>query len=310
MLAETVVPERSEVVEGLRERLGPVGVWSAMPAVPMAAEIAAARQIDTLGYGSLWTGETVGGKEAFARAAALLGHSSKIVIGTGIANIWSRQPATMEGGATTVAETWPGRFVLGVGVSHASFVEPSGRSYVKPLEYMSQYLAAMAAQAQQPRYLVARSPLILAALRPRMLALARDQADGALPYFVPPSHVPRARAILGPDRLLIPEQAIMLCTDHDKARRAAREYMAFYLAQPNYINSLRWLGYTDDDLSGGGSNRLVDALVCWGDEQAIADRVKELRDSGADHVLLQPIGGDLANIVLQLKQLASAVLTR
>jgi probable F420-dependent oxidoreductase len=152
-------------------------------------------------------------------------------------------------------------------------------------------------------------PRVLAALRPRMLELARERTHGAHPYFVPPEHTPMAREILGPDRLLIPEQAIVLSTNAAEARRVARAHTSFYLKLPNYVNSLRHLGYDDGDLEGDGSDRLVDALVAWGDEQAIARRVSELRASGADHVLLQPLAADLAGVIDQLEALAPAVLT-
>jgi probable F420-dependent oxidoreductase len=141
-----------------------------------------------------------------------------------------------------------------------------------------------------------------------MLELARDRADGAHPYFVPPSHVALARAVLGPDRLLVPEQAVVVTTDPVEARRVARGHMATYLTLPNYVSNLRRLGYGDDDLSGGGSDRLVDALVAWGDEQAIADRVGELRAAGADHVLLQPLAADVAGVLAQLEILAAALI--
>jgi probable F420-dependent oxidoreductase len=172
---------------------------------------------------------------------------------------------------------------------------------------MSRYLAEMDAA-------VAASPLtpvpfarVLAALRPRMLELARDHADGAHPYFVPPAHTPMAREILGPDRLLIPEQAIALISDPSEARHVARRHMATYLALPNYLNSLRHLGFGDDDTAGGGSDRLVDAIVAWGDEQAIIDRVIELRSSGADHVVVQPLADDMPGVLVQLERLAPAL---
>lgn len=295
-------------VAALRNRLGRVGAWVPFYTVPVAVEVPAIRRLEQLGYGSVWTGETVGGKEAFAHAAAVLAHTDRIVVGTGIANLWARQPATMEAGATILAETWPDRFILGVGVSHADFVEQTGQVYEKPLTRMRNYLTEMAAEAGRTRYEVGRSPLILAALRPRMLALAREQADGAHPYLVPPSHTPLAREILGPDKLLIPEQAVVLSSDPTEARRIAREHMAVYLTRPNYINNLTWLGYTDEDIAGGGSDRLVDAIVAWGDEQAIRDRVDELRASGADHVLIQPLGGGLDGHVAQLERLAPALI--
>ena len=296
-------------VDWTRSRLGPVGVWSGLLRRAGAAEErGAVARIESLGYTSLWTGEGIGGKEAFAHAAMVLAASTTLVAGTGIANLWARHPATMQGAAATVGAAWPGRFVLGVGVSHAPMVDRSGQAYARPLERMSRYLEEMdAAVADAPATTVA-VPRILAALRPKMLELARDRADGAHPYFVPPEHTPQARAVLGPDKLLIPEQAVVLSTDPDQARRAARQHMDMYLRLPNYVNNLRRLGYSDDDLAGGGSDRLVDAIVAWGDEGAIAARVADLRAGGADHVLLQPLADDLDGALAQLEALAPAVL--
>jgi probable F420-dependent oxidoreductase len=283
-------------------------VWSgALRAAAVADEPAAIRRIEELGYGSLWTGEGIGGKDAFAHAAMALASSSRIVFGTGIANVWARHPATMEGGAATLAAAWPGRFVLGVGASHATMVERSGQVYANPVAHMARYLAEMdAAIAGSPETPVPFAR-VLAALRPRMLALAREHAHGAHPYFVPPSHTPMAREILGADRLLIPEQAIALITDPSEARNVARKHMALYLTLPNYLNSLRHLGFNDEDLSGGGSDRLVDAIVAWGDEQAIVDRVAQLRATGADHVVVQPLADDLPGVLVQLERLAPAL---
>jgi probable F420-dependent oxidoreductase len=297
-----------QVVAATRQRLGPVGVWSGvLRAAAVADEPAAIRRIEELGYGSVWTGETIGGKDAFAHAAMALASSSRIVFGTGIANVWARHPATMQGGAATLAAAWPGRFVLGVGASHATIVERSGQVYASPVAHMARYLAEMdEAIAGSPDTPVPFAR-VLAALRPRMLELARAHTHGAHPYFVPPSHTPMAREILGADRLLIPEQAIALITDPDEARRVARKHMALYLTLPNYVNSLRHLGFDDDDLSGGGSDRLVDAIVAWGDEQAIVERIAELRAAGADHVVVQPLADDLPGVLVQLERLARAL---
>ena len=298
----------TDAVRSARERLGPVGAWlgSLRPA-PVEQERAAVRRIEELGYGSLWCGEVIGGKEAFAHQGVLLAASGRLVTGTGIANVWARHPAAMQGGAATLGAAYPGRFVLGVGISHAPIVDRSGQAYEKPLQHMIRYLDGMDAAAADAPPTEVPVPRVLAALRPRMLELARDRADGAHPYFVPASHTPLAREALGRDKLLIPEQAVVLSTDPAQARAIAREHMRVYLRLPNYVNNLLRLGYTDEDVSGGGSDRLVDAIVAWGDEAAIAARVREHHDGGADHVLLQPLG-DLAAAVTQLERLAPAVL--
>jgi probable F420-dependent oxidoreductase len=279
-----------------------------MPA-PVAQEREAARRIEELGYGSLWAPERIGGKEAFAHQSLLLAATERIVTGTGIANIWARHPATMQGGAATVGAGYPGRFILGVGVSHAPGVERSGQAYREPLSRMREYLDAMDAAAADAPNTEVPVPRLLAALRPQMLALARDHADGAHSYFVPTAHTLAARETLGPGKLLITEQAVVLSDNPSDARRVAREHMHGYLQLPNYVNNLRHLGYTDDDFSAGGSDRLVDAIVVWGGPQEIAKRVREHLDGGADHVLLQPLG-PLAEAVHQLEVMAPAVLNR
>jgi probable F420-dependent oxidoreductase len=284
-------------------------VWSgALRAAAVADEPPAIRRIEELGYGSVWTGEVIGGKEAFAHASLALAATSSIIVGTGIANVWARHPATMEAGGATIAAAWPGRFVLGIGASHAAMVERSGQTYAKPLAHMKRYLDAMDAAIDDVPATPTPLPRVLAALGPKMLELARERTHGAHPYFVPPEHTPVAREILGPDRLLIPEQAVVLNSDPSVARAIARAHTTFYLKLPNYLNSLRHLGYDEEDFANGGSDRLVDGVVAWGDEQAIAKRVGELRTSGADHVLLQPLADDLAGVVEQLERLAPAVL--
>jgi probable F420-dependent oxidoreductase len=302
----------AEGVRAVRQRVGSVGVWlGALRPAPIEEERQAAIRIEALGYGSLWCGETVGGKEAFAHQSLLLAATTTLACGTGIANVWARQPATMEGGAATIGAAYPGRFILGVGISHAPIVERSGQIYEKPLAHMVRYLDGMDAAAAAPDVPVTEVPIprVLAALRPRMLELARNRADGAHPYFVPVAHTPLAREALGPDKLLIPEQAVVVQTDPTEARRIAREHMKRYLALPNYVNNLAHLGYGPDDVADGGSDRLVDAIVAWGDEEAIARRVRQHLDGGADHVLLQPLG-ELDDALGQLEALAPLVLGR
>jgi probable F420-dependent oxidoreductase len=274
---------------------------------PIEVERRVARRVEELGFRSLWTGETVGGKEAFAHQGVLLAATERLVTGTGIANLWSRAPAAMQGGAATLGAAYPGRFLLGVGVSHSSIVKPSGQSYENPLEKMRGYLDGMDASASYAPRTEIPVPRLLAALRPKMLAVARERADGAHPYLVPVEHTALARQALGPDKLLIPEQALILEPDAAEARRIGRGHVCRYLELPNYVNHLRRLGFRDDDFEGGGSDRLVDAIVVWGDEDAVARRVVEHHQNGADHVLIQPLG-DMAAAMAQLERLSPMLL--
>ncbi len=291
------------------ERLGPVGAWVGVLGGASADESQAALlRIEELGYGSVWTGEGVGGKEAFSHQAVMLAATDRIVTGTGIASIWLRHPVAMVGAARTLGATYPGRFMLGIGISHGPLVAMSGQNYEQPLARMEAYLDAMDEAAASAPSSPVPVPCLLAALGPRMLALARDRADGAHPYFVTPEHTARAREILGPNKLLVPEQAVVLSAQRDEARRIARDHLRIYLGLPNYVNNLRRLGFGDDDLADGGSDRLADAIVASGDEADVARRVREHLDAGADHVLLQPLG-DLPAALDQLERLAPAVLS-
>jgi probable F420-dependent oxidoreductase len=247
-------------------------------------------ELESLGYGAFWFGEAPGGKEAFTRAATLLAASSSIVIGTGIASIWGRDPLNAASAIRTIGEAFPGRFIAGLGVSHRPAVEARGETYERPFTAMRNYLTAMAAAHHESPPPDESVPVVLAALRPRMLELAKTAADGAHPYFVPVEHTVRAREILGPGKLLAPELAVVLESDPTEARRLARLHTgSFYLQAPNYVENLRWLGWGDDDLAGSGSDALVDAIVAWGDEAAIVSRIKEHLDAGADHVCIQPV---------------------
>ena len=270
--------------------LGTVGVWLGGYGFPASDDRALARSIEELGYGALWFGEAPGGKEAFTRAATLLAATERLVIATGIASVWGRDPLNAASAIRTVSEAFPGRLVAGLGVSHAPAVEERGERYHAPLSLMRDYLDRMHDSGHLSPEPAERAPVVLAALRPRMLELARDRADGAHPYLVPVEHTRRAREILGPDRLLAPELAVVLEPDPVEARRLARLHTgSFYLEAANYVENLKWLGYQDADLADGGSDALVDALVAWGDEAAIVARIREHLDAGADHVCLQPV---------------------
>jgi probable F420-dependent oxidoreductase len=290
--------------------LGRVGIWSfVLDLQPMKRGREMAAEIEELGYGAIWVPDAVG-RDPLVHATLLLGGTRRIAVGTGIAQIWGRDPMTMNAGWKTVSEAFPGRFVLGLGVSHQPMVEGlRGQTYVRPLTAMREYLDRMDAAL----YLAAEPPepprRVLAALGPKMLRLAAERADGAHPYNVPPEHTAQAREILGPQKLLAPEQAVLLETDPAEARRIGRKHVATYLDLPNYMNNLRGFGITDDDIADGGSERLVDTLVAWGDADAIRARVQAHLDAGADHVAVQVLKPERTAVPLDdWRELAPALL--
>ena len=265
-----------------------IGIWtSALDRQPAPVARRAARQIEQLGYGALWVGEA-SRREAFANASLLLSATDRLVVATGIANMWARDPMAMAAGQRTLAEAWDGRFLLGLGVSHDRLVEPRGHRYERPLTAMRNYLDAM---DQAPYLAPEPDPTaltrVLGALRPRMLALAAERTDGAHPYLVPVEHTEQARRILGPGKLLCPEVAVVVGSDRVAARRVARAHLDAYLGLANYRSNLADLGFADRDLAGGGSDRLVDALVASGPAARVARRIGAHLDAGADHVAIQ-----------------------
>ena len=272
----------------LARTLGPVGVWSwALQRLPAVQEGAAARALEALGLPVAWIPETLANRELFSHAAVLLAATGRLVVASGIANLHARDPLAMANGARTLGEAYPGRFVLGIGVSHAPSVAARGGTYGRPVETMRDYLDAMAATefgAPQPDPPV---PLVLAALGPRMLELAAEWADGAHPYFVPVEHTAFARRHLGPEPCLVVEQTAVLTADPGEGRRIGRAFAKGYLALPNYADNLRRLGWDDADLTGEGSDRLIDAVIAWGDVDTIVGRVRAHLDAGADQVCLQ-----------------------
>jgi probable F420-dependent oxidoreductase, MSMEG_4141 family len=285
--------------------LGRIGVWlGTIGALPAAEERSAVRELEAVGYGTIWFGETPFSKEALSHAALILDATERVTVATGIASIWLRSPSSAASGAATLAEAHPGRFVLGLGVSHAPIVASIGHDYTKPLTRMREYLDAMDASSYTGPLPADPAPRVLAALAPKMLELARDRTQGAHPYLVTPEHTVRARAILGVGPLLAPEQAFVLESDPVRARTVAREHLKVYLTLPNYAENWRRSGFDEADLADGGSDRLVDALVAWGDESAVRERVEEHFAAGADHVALQALGEDPVG---QLTRLAPAL---
>jgi len=272
----------------LAARLGRVGIWNfALQRLSAADEGAAIREYERLGYRAVWMPESLGSKEVFAHASILLGASTTAIVAPGVASIYARDPMAMANGARAVAEAFPGRFVLGIGVSHAPSVAMRGSEYGKPIETMTAYLDGMAAASYAGPEAIEPVPLVLAALGPRMLELAATRTDGAHPYFVPIEHTPMARAALGSEPCLAVEQTAVLTTNAEEARRIGRAFAKHYLALPNYANNLRRLGWSDGDIANEGSDALIDAVIAWGDVDTIVARVKAHLDSGADHVCLQ-----------------------
>lgn len=284
----------------LTASMGRIGVWSfALQTLAAVDARAAVSRYESLGVRSLWIPESLGSKEVMAHAAILLAAGRRIVIATGIANIYARDPMAMANGARALADAYPDRFVLGIGVSHAPSVATRGGRYGKPIETMAAYLDAMAKATYAAPSLVAPAPLLLAALGPRMLELAAERTDGAHPYFVPVQHTVMARDRLGPGAFLAVEQTAVIDTNATRARQVARGFARRYLALPNYANNLRRLGWSDEDVSGDGSDRLIDAVVAQGTVADVAARVQAHLDAGADHVGVQLRSGDPQDTSLQ-----------
>ena len=270
-------------------KLGKLGVWAGLDAMAAGDALAFARRLENRGYATLWTPESRG-RNVLVNAAWLLAGTSSLIVATGIANIYARDAVAMANAQRGLNEQSGNRFLLGLGVSHRPLVsDMRGHVYGRPVATMRSYLEAMRAAPYQAPPPSQPSRTVLAALGPKMLALAAEMTDGAHPYCVTPEHTAQARRILGPGKLLCPELMVLLETDAAKARAAARTALATYLQLENYANNWRRLGFTDDDLAGGGSNRFVDANVAWGDEGAIRARIQLFWDAGADHVCIQSI---------------------
>lgn len=288
--------------------LTPFGVWASHLGL-LHTEVAReeARRMEELGFGALWVGEAEG-KEALTHAAFLLGATERVVLATGIANIWGRDARAMVNGARTLAEGWPHRFLLGIGASHAPLVEARGGKFGRPYSAMIDYLDAMGEAPWRGPELPAEPPLVLAALGPKMLALAAERADGAHTFLVPVEHTRQAREAMGAEALLAPEQATVLADSREEARRSADRHLRNYLRLPNYQRNLERLGFAEEDMADGASDRLFDALVAWGDAAAVAERVREHLDAGADHVAVHPLAPSAdVRPTVQLEELAPAL---
>jgi probable F420-dependent oxidoreductase len=272
--------------------LGRVGIWTReLDRLPMAASQEAAQELEDLGYRTLWLPEVIG-REPLSSAALLLAGTRSLIVGTGVCNIYARSAAVAQAGWKMLTEAFPDRFVLGLGVSVPPFVEGvHRRTYGPPLETMVEYLDAMEAGVFVAAKPTTERRLVLAAHRPRLLALATERSLGSFGYFVPVAHTAWARDLVGPDTRVLIELAVVVESDPDVAREVARRYMATYLALPTYADHLRRFGWTDDDLAAPPDAR-VDEIVAWGTPEIIGERVRAHLDAGADHVCLQVVPAD------------------
>lgn len=277
--------------------LGRVGIWTGvLDTVPSTEAQKIAGSLEELGFPTLWIPETIG-RDPFITASLLLSATSTLKVATGIANIYARDALTMANTQRSLEEAFPGRFLLGLGVSHEHLVDRvRHHDYSKPYSRMVSYLDEMDAALFMAVGPQERPATVLAALGPKMLRLSAEKADGAHPYFVPVDHTAQAREILGPDAILAPEQMVVLDTDRTRALDTARKGMAIYLRAPNYVNNLKRFGFTDDDMADGGSERLVDAIVATGDVAAVVERVDQHFAAGATHVCVQVLSAEFTDI--------------
>jgi probable F420-dependent oxidoreductase len=289
-------------------QLGRVGIWTGvLDTVPSSEAQRLAGQIEEMGFTTLWIPETIG-RDPFVTATLLLSATTTLNVATGIANIYARDALTMANTQRSLEEAFAGRFLLGLGVSHEHLVDRvRHHDYSKPYSKMVQYLDEMDSALFMAVGPAQRPDTVLAALGPKMLQLSADHASGAHPYFVPVEHTVRAREILGPDKVLAPEQMVVLETDRAKALEIARQAMGIYLRAPNYVDNLARLGFGEDDVADV-SERLVDAIVATGGVEAAVDRVRAHFDAGADHVCVQVLGESLTAVPeSQWRELAAAV---
>jgi probable F420-dependent oxidoreductase len=303
---------RSPVSDGAalsnRPPLGRVGAWSGrLQRRPTTEAIEVVNELEELGYGSVWVPESSFGKDVLTFSGVLLGASKSITVATGIAIVWARDPAAMMNAGRTLGDAHPERFLLGIGISHESTAAVRGHDYRRPVRAMREYLQTMRSadfDGHGPQW---TPPIVIAALGPRMLQAAAELADGAHPFLTTADHTHAARQALGPDKLLAVEQGVVLGTDAE-ARSAARENLTRFLAWPNYRRHFERLGFDDTDFAGGVSDRLIDAVFAVGDEEAVARRVQEHLDAGADHVCLQIVTNEMDQELDAYRRIAQSIM--
>jgi probable F420-dependent oxidoreductase len=284
-------------------KLGKLGAWVLVNEMTSPDTAVFAKQVEAWGYGTLWVPEGIG-REPMVSSSWILANTTTLQVATGIANIYARDALAAVNAQYGLAEQSGGRFLLGLGASHAPLVEGMrGQTYRKPIAAMTAYLEAM----KTCKYLSpppAETPkTVIAALGPKMLEVAAQYTDGAHPYNTTPEHTAMARRILGPGKLLCPEQKVILETDPAKARAIGRRVLGYSLNMPNYQNSFLRMGFTRADFEGGASDRLVDGIIAWGDETAIRNRIQQHWDAGADQVCIQSLPRDGMKLTAEDKKI-------
>jgi probable F420-dependent oxidoreductase len=283
-------------------QVGKLGVWYPIDRLDGPGIRSLLRTVEDLGYSTFWYPEALG-YESLSIASFMLANTTRLIIGSSIANIYARDPFTSRRGLRTLSSLYNDRFILGLGVSHAPMVEKlRGHVYDKPVPTMRRYLDRLYENPSD----AAEWPVVVAALGPLMLKLAAERTAGTVPYNVTPEHTREARTALGPDKLLAVEQKVCLETDPIAARSLARHELHRYMTLPNYRNNWLRIGFTEADLAEGGSDRFLDLMVLWGDAATIARGLRAHLEAGANHVCIQPVHaeGDMAARDRTLKALA------
>ncbi|MFD0903233.1 TIGR03620 family F420-dependent LLM class oxidoreductase [Actinomadura sediminis] len=296
-------------VDEAGRRLGRIGAVLMTPIAPAGEWRRAARRLEDAGYGAIWVNEAIGGREVFTQLGVMLAATERVVLGSSVASLWARHPAVMQGAASVLADAYPGRLALGVGVGIPGMVEQSGQKWTSPLARMREYLDGMDAAVEAAPAPEVPFPRLLAALGPRMQELARERADGALPAAMPAEHTRRTRERLGAGKLVAVLQPAILETAPAAARETARSTGLLSLPGSPYVRALRELGHAEAALVDGGSDEVVDACFAWGDGEAIARRVRAHLDAGADHVAVSVLAPDLASAADRYERLAPVLRT-
>jgi len=275
-------------VTSIKDKMKTTGVWYFTDGMTAAESGEFASRVEALGYSALWVPETVG-RDSLINASTLLRATESLIVATGIANIYNRHPGLMKQGAFSLAELSGGRFVLGIGVSHAPMVEGVRKlDASKPLGTMRSYLDGMDASPWGGPAIDEEPLVVVAALGPKMLALSAEKSAGAHPYWTTPAHTAQAREIMGPDAWLCVEQKVVLSTNREDAHAKTDEQLERYHRLPNYRNNWKRLGFSEDEIESRNP-RFLDAVMAWGDADAINARISQHYDAGADHVCIQPV---------------------